>query len=89
MNSPVLEFSDLTKSYNTGKPNEISVLSQAQGLINEGEIVSLVAPSGAGKSTLLHMIGLLDSPDSGSLKVLDMEMSGASDRMRTMTRRTT
>ncbi len=89
MNSPVLEFTDLNKSYNVGKPNEINVLTAAQGRIGTGEVVSLVAPSGAGKSTLLHLVGLLDTPDSGSLRILDMEMSGVSDRMRTMTRRTT
>lgn len=89
MSNPVLQFSNLSKAYNLGKPNEISVLADTSGTIEAGEVVSLVAPSGAGKSTLLHMVGLLDTPDSGSLKVLDMEMSGASDRMRTMTRRTT
>ncbi|MGB1235910.1 MAG: ABC transporter ATP-binding protein [Planktomarina sp.] len=89
MSNPVLQFTNLSKAYNLGKPNEIAVLTQTGGVINAGEVVSLVAPSGAGKSTLLHMVGLLDTPDSGSLKVLDMEMSGASDRMRTMTRRTT
>lgn len=89
MNNAVLTFTNLSKTYNTGLANEISVLTQAEGQITSGEVVALVAPSGAGKSTLLHLAGLLDTPDEGSLKILDMEMSGASDRMRTLTRRTT
>ncbi|MGV6840554.1 MAG: ABC transporter ATP-binding protein [Planktomarina sp.] len=89
MSSPVLTFSNLCKTYNAGQANEIKVLDNASGQINAGEVVALVAPSGAGKSTLLHLAGLLDTPDAGSLKILDMEMSGSSDRMRTLTRRTT
>lgn len=89
MSEPVLHFSDLSKSYNLGKPNEIQVLTGAEGQIDRGEIVSLVAPSGAGKSTLLHIIGLLDNADSGSLLLNGVQMLGAGDATRTMMRRTT
>lgn len=42
--------------------------------VKKGEIVSLVGPSGAGKSTLLHIIGTLDKPDSGIVKIEDKEV---------------
>ncbi len=89
MNNPTLEFTGLTKGYNHGKPNEVKVLTGANASINSGEVVALVAPSGAGKSTLLHIIGLLDTPDAGTLKIAGQDMAGQGDAKRTLMRRTT
>ena len=50
-------------------------------------VPALVAPSGAGKSTLLHIAGLLDTPNSGEVRIGGEEMSGRSDRRRTAVRR--
>ena len=88
MSDPILEFSDLTKVYNAGKPNEITVLNGASGAFHSGEVTALVAPSGAGKSTLLHIVGLLDSPTTGMLKIAGKDVSKAKDRERTLLRRT-
>ena len=85
--SKVLTLSGITKTYNPGKPTEVSVLKGADLSVGQGEIIGLIAPSGAGKSTLLHIAGLLDTPDSGSVMISGQEMSGQSDRRRTTARR--
>ena len=85
--SNVLTLTDITKTYNPGKPTEVSVLKGVDLSVGQGEIIGLIAPSGAGKSTLLHIAGLLDTPDSGSVMISGQEMSGRSDRRRTTARR--
>ncbi len=87
MSDPVLELSDVEKTYNKGKPNEVRVLHGAGLRLAAGEIVALVAPSGAGKSTLLHIAGLLDTPDRGRVVVGGVDMTKRSDRKRTEVRR--
>ncbi len=85
--SDVLKLTGITKAYNEGKPNEVNVLRGCDLTLAEGEVVALVAPSGSGKSTLLHMAGLLDTPDAGSVEIGGQDMTGRSDRRRTITRR--
>lgn len=87
MSNFALELAAIEKSYNLGKPSEVTVLSGATLEVKVGEIVALVAPSGAGKSTLLHIAGLLDTPDQGSVALGGMNMIGLSDRARTQARR--
>lgn len=87
MSKPVLSLRGITKSYNPGKPNEVTVLRGVDLTINAGEVVALVAPSGAGKSTLLHIAGLLDTPDTGSVAITETDMTGQSDKVRTKIRR--
>lgn len=62
----IVEIRDLYKSYEDGK---IKALNGVNLTINEGEFVSIIGPSGSGKSTLLNMLGALDVPDSGSIRV--------------------
>jgi len=85
--SNVLQVGGITKSYNAGKPNEVTVLQGADLTVDPGEVVALVAPSGAGKSTLLHIAGLLDSPDAGTVAINGTDMTDLSDRKRTAVRR--
>lgn len=85
--SNVLELSAITKGYNKGKPNAVSVLQSADLVAAKGEVVALVAPSGAGKSTLLHIAGLLDTPDTGTVTINGTDMTNLSDRKRTAVRR--
>ncbi|WP_371226558.1 ABC transporter ATP-binding protein [Roseovarius sp. 2305UL8-3] len=87
MSEAMLHLSGITKVYNAGKTNEVSVLTGADLTLKAGEIVALVAPSGAGKSTLLHMAGLLDTPDAGTVEIAGTDMTGLSDRRRTVARR--
>jgi lipoprotein-releasing system ATP-binding protein len=87
MSEAMLELSGIEKGYNQGKPSEVIVLRGASITVAKGEVVALVAPSGAGKSTLLHIAGLLDVPDSGSVKLDGRAMGGLSDKARTEARR--
>ncbi|MCU0903044.1 MAG: ABC transporter ATP-binding protein [Tabrizicola sp.] len=85
--SEMLELQGITKGYNRGKPSEVLVLRGVDLGVARGEVVALVAPSGAGKSTLLHIAGLLDVPDSGTVRLDGREMGGLSDKARTEARR--
>ncbi len=87
MSDPVLSLSGITKAYNHGKPNEVTVLRGIDLTVATGEVVALVAPSGAGKSTLLHIAGLLDTPDAGRVRIAGKDMTGRRDAARTAVRR--
>jgi len=85
--SPIIELKNLTKVYKNGV--EFRALDNANLRIKKGEFVAIVGPSGSGKSTLMHLIGLLDTPSSGTLlidgndvtKMSDKERSGMRNRM--------
>src|SRR6266581_2054063 len=62
----VLESRGLKKTYGSGEKS-ISVLTDANLSLRQGEMVAIVAPSGAGKSTLLHLLAALDTPTSGTV----------------------
>ncbi len=85
--APVLTLEGISKTYNKGRPNEVQVLTEAGVTLKPGEVVALVAPSGAGKSTLLHIAGLLDTPDSGAVRLAGRDMSRLGDHARTVARR--
>ncbi|MGJ8625725.1 MAG: ABC transporter ATP-binding protein [Sulfitobacter sp.] len=87
MNDLVLQLAGITKAYNKGAANEVTVLRGIDLEVTKGEVVALVAPSGAGKSTLLHIAGLLDTPDAGTVAIGGEDMTGQSDRKRTRVRR--
>ena len=87
MSDPVLALEGVRKTYNAGAPNAVDVLRGIDLRLEPGEVVALVAPSGAGKSTLLHIAGLLDSPDTGTVRLAGQSMGKASDSARTRARR--
>jgi lipoprotein-releasing system ATP-binding protein len=62
----VLESRNLKKIYGSGEKS-VSVLTDANLSLRQGEMVAIVAPSGAGKSTLLHLLAALDTPTSGTV----------------------
>ena len=73
MGSLIVEAKGLSKDYTRGR-TKIRVLNGVSIEILEGEFVALMGPSGSGKSTLLNLIGGLDTPTDGSLRVADEEI---------------
>jgi lipoprotein-releasing system ATP-binding protein len=65
----IIEAKGLTKSYGS-----LPVLKGIDLAVKKGEIVAIVGASGAGKSTLLHLLGTLDTPDSGSIRINEQEV---------------
>ncbi|MDY7575472.1 ABC transporter ATP-binding protein [Actimicrobium sp. CCI2.3] len=65
----VLRLSGIRKSFGIGTPTEIEILHGIDLVLQKGEFVALIGPSGSGKSTLLNLIGLLDRPTSGQLRI--------------------
>ena len=63
----------LTKAYESGR-NRVVVFRDLSLQISKGEMVAIVGPSGAGKSTLLHLLGGLDRPTSGTVKVAEFDI---------------
>lgn len=82
----ILQTTDLKKYYGT----ELNITKTLDGVtlsIEEGEFVAIVGTSGSGKSTLLNMMGGLDTPTSGSIKVKGKELSKFNDEKLTIFRR--
>ena len=63
----------ISKTYQAGQIN-VTAIQDASFTVEPASFVSFVGPSGSGKSTLLNMIGCLDRPTTGTLKVLDQEV---------------
>ena len=78
--SLVIELENLTKVYQNGV--EFRALDNANLRIKKGEFVAIVGPSGSGKSTLMHLIGLLDTPSSGTLLIDGKDVTKMSDKER-------
>jgi NitT/TauT family transport system ATP-binding protein len=66
-----ISISNVTKTFNVGKPNEVTALEDIDLSIDEGSFVSLIGPSGCGKSTLLRLIAALTHPTDGTVCVND------------------
>ena len=71
----VIEARGLTKTYVGGDGATITVLDQVDLTVGRGEMVAVIGASGAGKSTLLHLLGALDRPTSGSIRIVGQEVS--------------
>ena len=81
MSDPVLQAEQLTKRYSDGL-RDIEVLADLDLNMNAGEWVAVVGASGAGKSTLLNLLGGLDNPTSGVVRVAGRSLSAMTDRER-------
>jgi len=78
MTAPVIELAGVGKRY-PGQP-PIDALVDVDLTIHGGELVGIVGPSGSGKSTLLHVMGTLDRPTSGEVRVAGDGVTALSDR---------
>jgi putative ABC transport system ATP-binding protein len=76
--SPVLELAQATKIYPGSPP--VHALRGVSFAVEAGELVAVVGPSGSGKSTLLHLMGTLDKPTTGSVRVTGLDVTALSDR---------
>lgn len=70
----VLEVNDLTKRYGMGE-SEVIALDHVSFSVEKGEFVAIVGASGSGKSTLMNMIGGVDVPTSGSVRIEGQEIA--------------
>lgn len=67
---------NVCRYFNAGQQNEVRALDGVTITINRGEMTAVAGPSGSGKSTLLNMIGCLDTPTSGSVRIKGNDVSG-------------
>jgi putative ABC transport system ATP-binding protein len=74
----VLELAGVTKVYPGTPP--VTALREISFAVAAGELVAIVGPSGSGKSTLLHLMGTLDRPSSGMVRVAGLEVAALGDR---------
>ncbi|NLO29256.1 MAG: ABC transporter ATP-binding protein [Methanosarcina mazei] len=81
---PIIVLNNLTNTCKNGV--EFRALDSANLIIQKGEFVAIVGPSGSGKSTLMHLIGLLDTPSSGTLLIDGRDVTKMSDKERSAVR---
>lgn len=74
----IVEFEKVTRVYKAGD-HELKALDHIDFSLEEGKFVVILGPSGAGKSTLLNMLGGLDSPTSGTIRVCGKDISTLSN----------
>src|SRR5947208_8270732 len=75
----LVELRNVSKIYRLGE-EEIRALDDVTLDIDEGEFISIIGPSGSGKSTLMHILGCLDSPTKGTIKLDGVMIHDASSR---------
>ena len=73
-----ISVSGLSKSYAVGG-TRLSVLKDLELSLERGDMVAIVGASGVGKSTLLHVLGGLDAPDAGSIRIDQVDLASLSD----------
>jgi putative ABC transport system ATP-binding protein len=76
--APVLELADVVKEYPSDPP--VAALAGVSLRIDQGELAAIVGPSGSGKSTLLHVMGTLERPTSGVVRIAGDGTSTMTDK---------
>jgi putative ABC transport system ATP-binding protein len=75
---PVLELEDVSKVYPGSPP--VRAVEKVSLAVSAGELAAIVGPSGSGKSTLLHLMGTLDKPTAGTVRVTGLDVARMRDR---------
>ena len=76
--APVLELDHVDKVYPSEPP--VTALRDVSFAVERGELVGIVGPSGSGKTTLLHLMGTLDRPSAGRVRVTGLDVEQLTDR---------
>jgi putative ABC transport system ATP-binding protein len=74
--APPVSLQNVSKTY----PGAVTALNQVSFTVRSGEMVAICGPSGSGKSTLLHLVGALDRPSSGRVRILGHDVGQLPDR---------
>jgi len=74
--TPVVELAEVTKEYS----GAVTALRGVSLSVEYGEMLAIVGPSGSGKSTMLHLIGTLDRPSAGTVRIEGYDVARLSDR---------
>ena len=82
----VLELEAVSKTYPAQPP--VRALADVSFTVCRGELVAIVGPSGSGKSTLLHVMGTLEGPSAGAVRITGLDVAGLSDRELSVVRAT-
>jgi putative ABC transport system ATP-binding protein len=76
MGRTVLELHEVVKRY----PGDVEALRGVTFAVEQGELAAIVGPSGSGKTTLLHVIGTLEPPSTGTVRIDGVDVAGLGDR---------
>ncbi len=76
--APVLEMAAVAKVYDADPP--VVALDRVDLTVRAGELLAIVGPSGSGKTTLLHVMGTLDRPTEGSVRITGLDVRDLSER---------
>ncbi len=86
MTTPIIQFIDVFKSYQSGS-QPVTALEAVNLSLNAGDFVTIMGPSGGGKTTLLNLLAGLDLPDRGEIFLNGQKVSDLSDHELTLLRR--
>lgn len=78
MSDLVVELTDVRREYKTGDMTTVA-LAGVSLQVRRGEFVAIVGPSGSGKSTMMNLIGCLDRPSAGSVRISGKDIAGLND----------
>src|SRR5687767_8831869 len=74
-----VEVTQLSKNYRMG-PEEVHALRETDWKVNTGTAVAIMGPSGCGKTTLLNLLGGVDRPSSGKIRIANDDLTAMNER---------